>query len=111
MRRRPPNILEAPAFSLSCFWYLEKASVCTQAVLSGVDLIYHPNLERQSLEILKMTRLQNNFKSFCKFTSLHGWHNIVEATNSTSKKTFWSIIVCFSMATASIFLYANTWVS
>ena len=58
-------------------------------------------------------QFKTNFKSFCEFTSLHGWHYMVdsECGRSTFKKIFWGFIVIFSMATASFFLYANTWVS
>ena len=58
-------------------------------------------------------QFKTNFKSFCEFTSLHGWHYMVdsECGRSNFKKIFWGFIVIFSMATASFFLYANTWVS
>ena len=55
------------------------------------------------------------FTRFCLQTSLHGWQYMVIVAGPDGKvgkaNAFWSVIVLLSMATASTFLYNNTWVS
>ena len=62
------------------------------------------------LKVSMKAQMDKNFRSFCEFTSLHGWHYMVESSRSTVKKIFWGLILMFSLAAASFFLYANTWV-
>lgn len=50
----------------------------------------------------------NNFSTFCRQTSLHGWQYIAQKNSSRAKHVFWAIMVSMSMATAAVFLYNNT---
>lgn len=49
-----------------------------------------------------------NFSTFCRQTSLHGWQYIAQKNSSSAKHMFWAIVVSLSMATAALFLYNNT---